>query len=136
MSTTLNVLGYCRSTVGGYDVWVPGEPAPALLQLRDVANTSINRMNYLAVHDCLLHVRAAIDAPEQLELRIGCYAVHGQLVGSIPVRQAHCRDMCDRIATLVRECADRTRVHFRYDPDLTAPRAVVGHRRPPKQQQQ
>lgn len=130
MSTaSLNVLGFCHSTkVGGYDVWMAGEPA--LLQSRGVAGTTINMMNFQAVHDCLAHTLASLDAPEELELCVGCYSVVGQLTGRIPARRPHVRDMCDRIATLVRACAPRTVVRFQYAPDLDPPRCVVGHRRP------
>jgi len=128
-AATLNVLGFCRSTVGGYDVWTSGDSA--LMRRRNVAGTTINRMNYQAVYDCLVHVLASIDAPQQLELRIGCYSVVGQLTGCIPARLAHVRDMCGRITDLVRECAPRTEVRFQYAPDLDPPRCLVGHCRPP-----
>lgn len=80
----LNVLGYCRSTVGGYDVWQPPQTTPSppppppqpspssrrqllmmlqqpQLQSRGVVGTTINRMNYQAAIDCLASVATRLD---------------------------------------------------------------------------
>ena len=94
MHATYHVLGYCRSTVGGHDVWDPADPASGLrLQLRSVPRTSINLMNYRAVLD-LLRLLLLLEAPPppRIELRVGCYAVVQQLNGDMPVRAPHVRD--------------------------------------------
>lgn len=139
----MNVLGFCRAGVGGYDVWAPGAPTALLRRERVLGGSTINRMNFQAVLDCLQFLASdeqhsssttsGDDVATMLELRIGCFAVAGLLAGDIPRRRPHVRDMCDRIAALALELAPRYPVvRFVYARGLDPPRTLVGHGRPEK----
>lgn len=135
----LNVLGFCRAGVGGYDVWLPGAARSLLRREGVLGGATINKMNFLAVLD---YLQALIDSNDDaiptsstLELHIGCFAVAGLLSGDIPRRRPHVRDMCDRIGALVLALATRyPLVRFVYVRGLDPPRTLVGHSRPDKQQ--
>ena len=138
----LNVLGFCRAGVGGYDVWQPGAARSLLRREGVLGGATINKMNFLAVLDCL---QALVDSNDNdatitsstLELHSGCVAVAGLLSGDIPRRRPHVRDMCDRIGALALALAPRyPRVRFVYVRSRGPPRKLVGHSRPDKQQQQ
>jgi len=91
---TFCILGYCRSTVGGYDVWSNDPTDPCLwhnLQ-RNIPNTSINAMNYMAVVDCLDHILDMVEysheytnleARPHVYIQCGCFMVCQQLNGQM-----------------------------------------------------
>lgn len=141
----LNVLGFCRAGVGGYDVWQPGAARSLLRREGVLGGATINKMNFLAVLDCLQALVNSNDDDDDdatitsstLELHIGCFAVAGLLSGDIPRRRPHVRDMCDRIGALALALAPRyPLVRFVYVRGLDPPRTLVGHSRPDKRQQQ
>lgn len=147
----VNVLGYCRSTVGGFDVWVPGAEAP-LRALRGAPATTINLMNFAAAEAALewfadrwaAAAAAATISPEmdgeerrrrppRIELRVGCFAVAGLLSGRVPARAPHVVERCERFAALCRaRLPVGAEVRVVYVRGLDPPRELVGHRRPPR----
>jgi hypothetical protein len=146
--STMNVLGYCRSTVGGFDVWAPGAAAP-LCALRGALATSINRMNFAATeaalewfadHWAMYAARSAAASEEEehrppplIELRVGCFAVAGLLSGRVPARAPHVIAMCERFAALrSARLPAGAEVRVVYVRGLDPPRELVGHRRPPR----
>lgn len=139
---SLNVLGYCRSTVGGFDVWPQGAAAP-VCSLRGAPATTINLMNFAAAEAALEwladrcwteSVRAATGAgatPPQIELRVGCFAVAGLLSGRVPARKPHVIARCERFAALRHaRLPAGAEVRVVYVRGLDPPRELVGHRRP------
>jgi len=87
---TFCTFGYCRSTVGGYDIW-ESETTHILnhiIKCSNICSTSINVMNYTAVIECLSHINnmteytheyANMDARPRVNIVCGCFMVCQQL---------------------------------------------------------
>lgn len=132
---TFRVLGYCRSTVGGYDIWeyngLESTMCSWFIKQRNVADTSINVMNYMAVIKCLEHINDMteymheyinLDARPRIEIICGCFMVCQQLNGTMQssaLKQLH--QQCNR---LINHISLRINVTFVYDSNLIPPKYV------------
>lgn len=75
---TYYVLGYCRSTVGGFDVWANDH---ILFSETNVLDTTINKMNYNALNLLLTFLCEfppnTID--QDINIQCGCFMVWQQI---------------------------------------------------------
>ena len=79
------VYGYCRSTVGGYDVWTQDTQKRLLLSESNIRNTTINKMNYLAVFELLsaLHNTIVPEPDDPIVIVCNCSLMYKQLCGHL-----------------------------------------------------
>lgn len=138
------VLGYCRSTFGGYDVWTD-EPETYNMRdepekknigtLRLAPNTTINRMNYAGLVCCLESILNTHVPPPHLDnltnpkvpsihnitIVCGCFIVCQHMSGgyqSTKLRTYYlqAKHILDELAT------HNTTVRLVYDPAICAPK--------------
>lgn len=135
MKDTYCVLGYCRSTFGGFDVWKVGADGEeyAVGMRRMVSDSTINKMNYEGLLFCLESIRdeavgrgeaAANAAPVQISVWCGCFLVCKHLSGgyqSAVLRPyfALVRQLLDELTAL------RVTVTCEYVPDLCVPKQFM-----------
>ena len=137
--STYFVLGYCRSTFGGFDVWsadrAKKETTRVIETRRLEPNTTINKMNYAGLVCCLDHILTTVAptivptiAPTAIKennsrtitVICGCFLVCQHMNGGY--QTAKLRMYYNQAKAKMDELAlNGVTVVLAYDPDIRAP---------------